>query len=89
MSLGIWGCAIGAMIHGDDSCGARVLPVILIDGIRFRDHTILVALGATDDGTKQVLGLREGSTENAAVARAHRSEDSATQWSRSPCRDFE
>jgi transposase-like protein len=43
---------------------------ILIDGIAFRGHTILIALGVACDGLKHVLGLREGSTENAAVAKA-------------------
>lgn len=46
------------------------LRVILIDGVIFRGHTILVALGVSDDGTKHVLGVREGSTENATLARA-------------------
>lgn len=50
--------------------GELALRVILVDGIVFRDHTILVALGICDDGTKHVLGIREGSTENATVARA-------------------
>jgi transposase-like protein len=46
------------------------MVAILIDGIAFRGHTILVALGVASDGLKHVLGLREGSTENAAVAKA-------------------
>jgi transposase-like protein len=44
--------------------------VLLVDGIEFRDHTILLALGILVDGRKVILGLREGSTENATVARA-------------------
>lgn len=46
------------------------LPVVMIDGIAFRDHTILIALGIDAQGGKHVLGLREGTTENATVARA-------------------
>jgi putative transposase len=44
--------------------------VVLIDGIVFHEHCILIALGIAADGTKHVLGLREGSTENATVANA-------------------
>jgi transposase-like protein len=44
--------------------------VILIDGLHFRDHVILLALGVTIDGHKHVLALREGTTENATVCKA-------------------
>jgi transposase-like protein len=46
------------------------LRVVLVDGIAFRDHCVLLALGIDADGTKHPLGLWEGSTENAAVAKA-------------------
>jgi putative transposase len=46
------------------------LRVVMIDGIHFRDRILLIALGVTADGTKTVLGLREGTTENAAVCRS-------------------
>lgn len=46
------------------------LWVVMIDGIAFRDHTILVTMGIDSTGKKHVLGLREGTTENASVARA-------------------
>jgi transposase-like protein len=46
------------------------LRVVLIDGIAFRDHCVLLALGVAVDGTKHVLGLWEGSTESSAVAKA-------------------
>lgn len=46
------------------------MRVITIDGIVFRDHTILIALGIDSDGGKHVLGLREGATENSRVAKA-------------------
>jgi transposase-like protein len=41
------------------------LPVVMIDGIHFRDRVILVALGIDAKGNKHVLGLREGSTQRA------------------------
>ena len=46
------------------------LPVIMIDGIHFRDRVILLALGIDAQGQKHVLGLREGSTEATRVVRA-------------------
>jgi transposase-like protein len=44
--------------------------VLVIDGIVFHDHTVLLVLGIDADGKKHVLGLRAGSTENSAVAKA-------------------
>ncbi len=46
------------------------LAIVMLDGIHFRDHCILVALGVDSDGKKHPLGIREGNTENAAVAKA-------------------
>ena len=46
------------------------LAVILVDGIHFRDRVVLIALGIDTKGEKHILGLREGSTENATVVRA-------------------
>ena len=46
------------------------LAVILVDGVHFRDRVVLIALGIDTKGEKHVLGLREGSTENATVVRA-------------------
>ena len=46
------------------------LAAILIDGIHFAEHCVLIALGVTREGRKRILGLHEGSTENATVARA-------------------
>ena len=46
------------------------LRIVTIDGIAFRKHCVLVALGIDSDGTKHPLGLREGTTENAGVAKA-------------------
>lgn len=45
------------------------LRVLTIDGIVFHDHTVLIVLGIDADGHKHVLGLREGTTENRAVAK--------------------
>lgn len=41
--------------------------VIYIDGIRLGDHHILGAVGVDSAGNKHVLGLREGSSENATT----------------------
>ena len=42
-------------------------PVVMIDGVEYAGATMIVALGITEDGTKRILGLRQGATENAAV----------------------
>jgi putative transposase len=43
------------------------LVALMVDGIRVADHTCVVALGITIDGTKVPLALAEGATENATV----------------------
>ena len=43
------------------------LVALLVDGIRVAEHTCVVALGITIDGTKIPLALAEGTTENATV----------------------
>ena len=50
----------------------RELPLValLIDGVHFAEHVVLAAVGVDERGTKHVLGLREGATENAAAVRA-------------------
>ena len=50
--------------------GDRHFPIVMIDGINLGDHTVLMALGIDSEGKKQVLGLREGDTENSRVAKA-------------------
>jgi len=50
--------------------GDRHFPIVMIDGIILGEHTVLIALGIDTDGKKQVLGLREGNTENSRVAKA-------------------
>src|SRR5450759_2840083 len=46
------------------------LAVMMIDGLELQGRTNIVALGITTDGVKIPLGLWEGSTENATLARA-------------------
>lgn len=46
------------------------LAVLMIDGIVFSDHVVLVALGIDVDGKKHVLGMHEGATENSAACTA-------------------
>jgi transposase-like protein len=45
------------------------LAVMMLDGLEIADRTHVVALGVTTDGVKIPLGLWEGSTENATLAR--------------------
>jgi transposase-like protein len=46
------------------------LAVMMLDGIEIADRTHVVALGISTEGVKLPLGLWEGSTENATLARA-------------------
>ncbi len=46
------------------------LKIVMLDGIYFRDHCILVALGVDSDGKKHPLGIREGNTENGTVVKS-------------------
>jgi putative transposase len=45
------------------------LAVMMLDGMEIADRTHVVALGITTEGVKVPLGLWEGSTENATLAR--------------------
>jgi transposase-like protein len=47
----------------------RMLAVML-DGVRFGDHLIVGAVGVSESGAKQVLGVAQGSTENAATVKS-------------------
>lgn len=49
--------------------GLRLLAV-MIDGVRFADHVVVVAIGVDSGGKKHVLGLREGATENTAACKS-------------------
>ena len=42
-------------------------PVLMIDGVEYAGATLVVAMGIAEDGSKRILGLRQGATENAAV----------------------
>ena len=46
------------------------LIVLMIDGVRVGDQTVVVSLGIDTEGVKHVLGLWQGSTENARVAKS-------------------
>ena len=46
------------------------LAVMMLDGIEITDRCHVVALGITTEGVKLPLGLWEGSTENATLARS-------------------
>ena len=41
--------------------------IVYIDGIRFDEHHVIVALGVDLKGEKHLLGVREGATENSVV----------------------
>ena len=49
------------------SLGQLRVAVLVINGKRYRQETVVVALGIDETGRKHVLGLWEGATENAAV----------------------
>lgn len=43
--------------------------IIYLDGVHVGDYHVIVALGVDTGGRKHVLGMKEGSTENAVVAK--------------------
>jgi putative transposase len=43
------------------------LVALMLDGVHFADHLVVVALGIAIDGTKHPLALVEGSTENSTL----------------------
>lgn len=45
------------------------LVAIFIDGIEFKGHLLVVAMGLDRDGRKHILGLCQGATENAEVCK--------------------
>jgi transposase-like protein len=45
-------------------------PAVMIDGVEYAGETMVVALGIMEDGTKRILGLLQGATENAEVCTA-------------------
>lgn len=46
------------------------LVAIFIDGIEFKGHLLIVAMGLDKDGRKHILGLCQGATENAEVCKS-------------------
>ncbi len=60
--------------------GELRLCAIVIDGTPFKDRKMIVALGIGCDGTKTVLGIREGATENTAVVSSLLSELVGAAW---------
>ena len=42
---------------------------IMIDGISFHDYLLVAALGVDSEGTKHILGLWDGATENSVVVK--------------------
>jgi len=44
-------------------------PIIMVDGMERGGMTIIAALGITNEGKKEVLGLIEGGTENSEVVK--------------------
>jgi len=52
------------------SLSSLTLAALMLDGIVCGEHTVLVALGIDEKGSKHVLGLWEGATENAAACTA-------------------
>jgi transposase-like protein len=46
------------------------LALIMVEGIHFHEFTLVVALGMAFDGTKHVLGIWDGATENSTVVTA-------------------
>jgi transposase-like protein len=43
---------------------------LLIDGKHFSDNCVVTAMGVTAEGTKHILGIWQGSTENSTVVKA-------------------
>lgn len=45
------------------------LAVLMLDGVDVGGHAVIIALGIDIKGVKHILGLRQGATENTAVAK--------------------
>lgn len=50
--------------------GDKRFVAVFLDGIEYAGETLVVCLGLTEEGQKQVLGLRQGATENAEVVKS-------------------
>lgn len=53
--------------HFSEKLDGLELVAMMLDGILVGGHAIVVALGIAREGTKHVLGLRQGSTENKVL----------------------
>lgn len=51
------------------SLAALELAVLMLDSVDIGGHAVLIALGIDSKGVKHILGLRQGATENTAVAK--------------------
>jgi putative transposase len=54
-------------VLAERSFDSQRFPVVMINGVKYAGETMVVAMGITEDGIKQILGLRQGAIENAAV----------------------
>jgi hypothetical protein len=63
--VGATEAALGELL-GSDLSGLD-LVALMVDGVHFAEHLVVVAMGIGIDGTKHPLGLAEGSTENATL----------------------
>jgi putative transposase len=54
--------------------GGEEWTALMIDGIAFHEHVIVIALGIDATGKKHVLSFRQGSTENGTLCREMLSE---------------
>lgn len=52
-----------------ESLGDRQWVALMIDGLHFHEHLVLIVLGIDESGAKHLLGFREGTTENQTVCR--------------------
>jgi transposase-like protein len=51
------------------SAGGSKLLILYLDGLRFGEHQVMVAVGVDEEGEKHVLGLASGASEGAAVVK--------------------
>jgi len=56
--------------HFSEKLGDLELVALMLDGLSVGGHAVVVALGIGREGTKHVLGLRQGSTENKVLCTA-------------------
>ena len=51
----------------DSPLDGVTFAAVYIDGVGFGDTTCIVAMGVSIDGTKRILGVRDGASENSTV----------------------